>query len=30
MLPALLAGLIGVHLFLIIKHGESHYPEADD
>ena len=30
MLPALLAGLIGVHLYLIIKHGESHYPKKDD
>jgi quinol-cytochrome oxidoreductase complex cytochrome b subunit len=30
MLPAILAGLIGVHLFLIIKHGESEFPGKDD
>ena len=30
MLPAALAGLIGVHLYLIIKHGESHYPSRDE
>jgi quinol-cytochrome oxidoreductase complex cytochrome b subunit len=30
MLPALLLGLIGVHLFLIIKHGESQFPDKDD
>jgi quinol-cytochrome oxidoreductase complex cytochrome b subunit len=30
MLPALLAGLIGVHVFLIIKHGESAFPDKDD
>ncbi len=30
MLPAALAGLIGVHMFLIIKHGESHYPDPED
>ena len=30
MLPALLVGLIGVHMFLIIKHGESHYPDPED
>jgi quinol-cytochrome oxidoreductase complex cytochrome b subunit len=30
MLPAVLAGLIGVHLFLIIKHGESEFPGKDD
>ena len=30
MLPAMLAGLIGVHLFLIIKHGESHFPTKED
>ncbi|MFA5874779.1 MAG: cytochrome b N-terminal domain-containing protein [Anaerolineales bacterium] len=29
-LPAVLAGLIGVHLFLIIKHGESEFPGKDD
>ncbi len=30
MLPAVLAGLIGVHLFLIIKHGEFEFPGKDD
>jgi quinol-cytochrome oxidoreductase complex cytochrome b subunit len=30
MLPAALAGLIGVHLYLVIKHGESHWPAKDD
>ncbi len=30
MLPALLVALIGVHLFLIIKHGESHFPAKED
>jgi quinol-cytochrome oxidoreductase complex cytochrome b subunit len=30
MLPAALAGLMGVHLFLIIKHGESQFPSKDD
>jgi len=30
MIPAALAGLIGVHLFLIIKHGESHFPTKED
>jgi menaquinol-cytochrome c reductase cytochrome b subunit len=30
MLPAVLAGLIGVHLFLIIKHGESEFPGRGD
>ena len=29
-LPALLVGLIGVHIFLIIKHGESQFPEKED
>jgi quinol-cytochrome oxidoreductase complex cytochrome b subunit len=29
-LPAMLAALIGVHLYLIIKHGESHFPDKDD
>lgn len=29
-LPALLVGLIGVHLYLIIKHGESQFPDKDD
>ncbi len=30
MLPAALAGLIGAHLYLIMRHGESAYPDADD
>jgi len=30
MLPAALAGLIGVHLYLIIRHGESHFPGKED
>ena len=30
MLPAALAGLIGVHLYLIIKHGESQFPDKED
>jgi hypothetical protein len=30
MIPAALAGLIGVHLYLIIKHGESHFPTKED
>lgn len=30
MLPALLAGLIGVHLYLVIRHGESYWPRKDD
>ena len=29
-LPALLIMLIGVHLYLIIKHGESAYPDKED
>jgi quinol-cytochrome oxidoreductase complex cytochrome b subunit len=29
-LPAMLAGLIAVHLYLIIKHGESQFPEKED
>jgi len=29
-LPGLLAALIGVHLYLIIKHGESHFPDQED
>jgi quinol-cytochrome oxidoreductase complex cytochrome b subunit len=28
--PAALVGLIGVHLYLIIKHGESEFPTKDD
>jgi len=30
MLPALLAGMIGIHIYLIIKHGESAFPDKDD
>jgi len=30
MLPGMLAALIGVHLYLIIKHGESHFPDEED
>ena len=30
MLPGLLAALIGAHLYLIIKHGESHFPDEED
>ncbi|HTX92815.1 MAG TPA: cytochrome b N-terminal domain-containing protein [Anaerolineales bacterium] len=30
MLPAALAALIGTHLYLIIRHGESAYPDKDD
>ncbi|HAX68539.1 MAG TPA: cytochrome b N-terminal domain-containing protein [Anaerolineales bacterium] len=29
-IPAILAALIGIHLYLIIKHGESHFPEKED
>ena len=29
-LPAALIALIGVHLYLIIRHGESHFPEQED
>jgi len=29
-LPGLLGALIGAHLYLIIKHGESHFPEEED
>ncbi|MBI2333900.1 MAG: cytochrome b N-terminal domain-containing protein, partial [Chloroflexi bacterium] len=29
-IPAILAALIGIHLFLIIKHGESHWPQKED
>jgi menaquinol-cytochrome c reductase cytochrome b subunit len=29
-LPAALAALIGVHIFLIIKHGESAFPDKED
>jgi quinol-cytochrome oxidoreductase complex cytochrome b subunit len=30
MLPALLAALIGTHIYLIIKHGESAFPDKED
>jgi quinol-cytochrome oxidoreductase complex cytochrome b subunit len=30
MLPAAMAALIGVHLYLIIRHGESQFPDKDD
>jgi len=30
MIPAALAAMIGVHLYLIIKHGESHFPDEED
>jgi quinol-cytochrome oxidoreductase complex cytochrome b subunit len=30
MIPAILAALIGVHLFLIMKHGESQWPKKED
>jgi len=30
MILAALAGLIGAHLYLIIKHGESHFPTKED
>ncbi len=30
MLPAALGILIGIHLYLLIKHGESHYPGKDE
>lgn len=30
MLPGALAVLIGIHLYLIIKHGESHWPTSED
>ena len=29
-LPALLVALIGVHIFLIVKHGESAFPDKED
>lgn len=29
-LPGLLVALIGAHLYLIIKHGESHFPDEED
>jgi quinol-cytochrome oxidoreductase complex cytochrome b subunit len=30
MIPALLGGAIGIHLYLIIKHGESQFPDKQD
>lgn len=30
MIPGVLVALIGVHLFLIMKHGESHWPKKED
>ena len=30
MMPAALIGLIGVHLYLVIKHGESAFPDKED
>ncbi len=30
MLPAALGGLIGLHIFLVVKHGESHWPTKED
>ena len=30
MLPAALAALIGAHLYLVIRHGESHWPTKED
>jgi quinol-cytochrome oxidoreductase complex cytochrome b subunit len=29
-IPAVLAALMGAHLYLIIKHGESHFPTKED
>jgi quinol-cytochrome oxidoreductase complex cytochrome b subunit len=29
-LPLLMGGLIGAHLFLVMKHGESHWPDKED
>ena len=29
-IPAVLVALMGVHLYLIIKHGESHFPTKED
>ena len=29
-IPAILVALMGVHLYLIIKHGESHFPTKED
>ena len=30
MIPAAITGLIGLHLYLIIRHGESHFPTKQD
>jgi quinol-cytochrome oxidoreductase complex cytochrome b subunit len=30
MLPAALAALIGAHIYLVVRHGESHWPTKDD
>ena len=29
-IPALLAAVIGVHVYLVMRHGESHFPDKDD
>ncbi len=29
-LPVVLAALIGIHVFLVMRHGESHWPKKDD
>ncbi len=29
-LPLLLSLLIGVHIYLVVRHGESHFPDKDD
>jgi quinol-cytochrome oxidoreductase complex cytochrome b subunit len=30
MLPAVLAGLMGIHIYLIMRHGESAFPTKED
>jgi quinol-cytochrome oxidoreductase complex cytochrome b subunit len=30
MLPAALAALIGIHVYLVMRHGESHFPKKDE
>ncbi|MFN2120560.1 MAG: SUMF1/EgtB/PvdO family nonheme iron enzyme [Anaerolineales bacterium] len=30
MLPVALGGLIGVHLYLVVRHGESYWPRKED